>query len=109
MLLNKYTASHLYKEATIDDIVSELLQGHPLIIWSQNGWSKPIDYSWTAKDGTSIYAINGMHSYVVRGFTGPQRKPTAILVNDPWRGIYTMETEKFLSLLHYFDIALALQ
>jgi uncharacterized protein YvpB len=88
---------------SISDLANEVAQGHPVILWWQNGWSAPNDISWTTPDGQYIYAINGMHSEVAVGFIGPTDNPTHIIVNDPWRGRRELEVGYFKSLWGYFN------
>jgi uncharacterized protein YvpB len=88
------------------DIIAELKKGNPVMTWGQNGWSTPRDISWTSTDGTFIHAINGMHSTVVRGFSGPENNPTEIYLNDPWRGQYAIATSEFMRRWNYFLMAM---
>lgn len=101
-----YRSYRLFKEWTLGDLLGEVRKGSPVMIWGQNGWSNPHEISWTASDGTFIYAINGMHSYIVRGWRGPIENPTHILVNDPWRGVYALTTSEFVRRWNYFKVAL---
>ena len=101
-----YRSSRLIINGKLTDVIAELVKGNPVMIWGQNGWSDPHDISWTATDGRYIYAINGMHSAVVRGFRGSQNNPTHILLNDPWRGQYTIPVNEFLRRWGYFSVAL---
>jgi uncharacterized protein YvpB len=90
----------------LSDIIAELKKGNPVMTWGQNGWSTPRDISWTSSDGTFIHAINGMHSTVVRGFSGPDNNPTQIYLNDPWRGQYAIATSEFKRRWNYFLMAM---
>ncbi len=78
-------------------------QGHPVMLWWQNGWSTPTNVSWNTPDGQYIYAVNGMHSEIVVGYIGSSQNPTHIILNDPWRGRRTMEIGTFQSLWGYFN------
>ncbi len=101
-----------YREFKIFDhpdlvvILNEVASANPVMIWGQNGWSDPHELSWTTPDGEKIYAINGMHSYVVTGFDGPVHNPEYIYVNDPWRGQYKLDTQEFLRRWSFFNMAL---
>lgn len=106
-LIEKFTKTKLYSQVTLVDILKEVQNNNPVIVWSQNGWSDPHEISWKTATGEQIFALNGMHSYLVRGFTGPIESPSQILVHDPWRGTYAMSTEKFTQLLDFFNVALA--
>lgn len=103
-----YRPARIIKSGNLTEILSEVKKGNPIMTWGQNGWSDPHDISWTATDGTSIRAINGMHSAVVHGYKGPDDNPTHIFINDPWRGQYTLETAEFMRRWKYFSVAMAL-
>ncbi len=105
-VVGAYRSYRLFKEWTLAELLKEVQKGTPVMIWGQNGWSNPHEISWTASDGTYIYAINGMHSYIVRGWRGPIENPTHILVNDPWRGVYALSTSEFVRRWNFFKIAL---
>lgn len=96
-------------DGKLPDIINEIKKGNPVMIWGQNGWSDPHDLSWTTADGIFIKAVNGMHSSVVRGFRGSEENPTHILLNDPWRGRYAIETNEFLRRWNYFNVALVVE
>jgi uncharacterized protein YvpB len=101
-----YRPSRLYTNWNLSDLIKEVAKGNPVMIWGQNGWSDPHELSWTNPDGTRIFAINGMHSSVVRGYKGPQSHPTAIIINDPWRGVTTLPTAEFTRRWSFFGAAL---
>jgi uncharacterized protein YvpB len=105
----KYKPYHLIKDGKLSDITRELAKGNPVMTWGQNGWSDPHDISWTAQDGTFIKAVNGMHSSVIRGFSGPETNPTQIFLNDPWRGQYAIPTAEFLRRWSYYSVALVVE
>lgn len=93
----------------ITDLVKEIKKGNPVMIWGQNGWSDPHEISWTAADGTYIKAVNGMHSSVVRGYRGPEDNPTHLVLNDPWRGQYALDTKEFMRRWSYFLMAMVVE
>jgi uncharacterized protein YvpB len=87
---------------SVSQLAKEIEKGHPAVVWGQNGWSSPYDKSWKTPGGTSIYAINGMHSEVAVGFIGPSSNPTHIITNDPWRGRRTHTVAQFNVFWSYF-------
>lgn len=101
-----YRPVRLITGGKLSDIIAEVKNGNPVMTWGQNGWSNPHDLSWTATDGTFIKAVNGMHSAVVYGYTGPADTPEKILINDPWRGQYPIETKEFMRRWGYFGVAM---
>ncbi len=96
-------SNRIYTGWNVADLAHEVQNGHPAVIWWQNGWASPFDKSWNTPDGQYIRAINGMHSEVVVGFIGPADNPTHIITNDPWRGRRTLNVAYFNSLWGYFN------
>jgi len=96
-------SNRIYTGWNVADLAREVQNGHPAVIWWQNGWASPYDKSWNTPDGQYIRAINGMHSEVVIGFIGPVDNPTHIITNDPWRGRRTLTVSYFNSLWGYFN------
>lgn len=68
------------------ELAQAINAGHIVVIWRYNGESSNYNKSWTASDGTFVYAINGQHGSVVTGFKGSMNNPTQFLLNDPWYG-----------------------
>ena len=90
----------------LSEILHEVANGNPVIIWAHNGYSYAGQiFYWTTPGGQSIRAVSGMHSYVVVGFIGSVDNPTNIILNDPNRGRWTISTDYFLSLWSYFNNA----
>lgn len=107
--VTQYRGARLITSGTITDLTDELKKGNPVMTWGQNGWSDPHDISWRATDGTFIKAVNGMHSMVVRGYIGSSQNPTKMLINDPWRGQYELETSEFLRRWSYYKVAMVIE
>lgn len=103
-----YRPARLIRSGSLTEILTEVANGNPVMTWGQNGWSDPHDISWTSADGTYIYAINGMHSMVVRGYEGTAENPTRIYVNDPWRGQYALSIAEFTRRWKYYYMALVI-
>lgn len=104
--VSKYRPTRMITSGKLSDIIAEIKKGNPVMTWGQNGWSDPHDISWTSTDGTFIKAVNGMHSAVVRGYSGPDANPTQIFINDPWRGQYGIPTAEFMRRWSYFSMAM---
>lgn len=100
---SKGISNRVFTGWNVAALAQEVEQGHPAVIWWQNGWSSPYDKSWHTPGGQYIYAINGMHSEVVIGFIGPSSNPTHIITNDPWRGRRTISVGSFNSLWGIFN------
>jgi uncharacterized protein YvpB len=87
--------NRVYRGWNVADLAREVEQGHPAMVWWQNGWARPDNISWYTPGGQYIYAVNGMHSEVIVGFIGPSSNPTHIITNDPWRGRRTLTVSYF--------------
>ncbi len=104
-----YRSAHLIENGSLTDLLTEVKKGNPVMTWGWNGWSDPHSISWTSTDGTYINAVNGMHSMVVRGFSGSVENPTKLYINDPWRGQYTIDKDTFMRRWNYYKIALVME
>lgn len=86
----------------IYDLARTIEQGHPVQIWAWNGLSLTwgdtggarMDW-YDAQTGNPVYAINGMHSWLIVGFYGPANNPTHFIYEDPWRGFVTKPASEF--------------
>lgn len=80
-------------------LLKEVRNGNPVIIWAHNGYSgSGANISWKTSGGANVYAVKGMHSYVVRGYIGTPENPTHIMFADPGRGLWTVSIGYFNSL-----------
>ncbi len=105
----QYRNARIINSGNLRDLLEEVKNGNPVMTWGQNGWSDPHDISWRATDGAFIRAVNGMHSMVVRGYIGSSENPSRILVSDPWRGQYELNTSEFLRRWSYYKIAMVIE
>ncbi len=90
----KYREAELLENATLRDVIREILLGNPVVVWGSLTDGK--DISWYTPDGKHIKAIAGEHARVLVGFYGDPDKPTEILLVDPVYGHIRMPIEKFL-------------
>lgn len=104
--VRRYRTATVFTNWNLTALLNEVEKGNPVMVWGQNGWSSPTDISWTASDGTYIYAISGMHSYIVKGFVGDKANPSSIIINDPWRGEIYMTPSVFNYRWSFFKTAM---
>lgn len=90
----KYRDTEKIKDASLRDILIEVSDKHPVIVWGTLASGR--DISWKTKDGKSIKAIYGEHARVIIGFTGTLENPKNIILHDPVYGTITMSKDKFL-------------
>ncbi len=96
---NILSARGVYSEPregwNVVDMANTIVQGHPVIVWRYNGVGGGQNISWTAWDGTYVYAFNGMHGTVVTGVHGNPNNPDAFYIQDPWLGRFWMDRWTF--------------
>lgn len=86
--ISQHRPAEIKQGWNVNDLLREIDQGNPSIIWWQNGYVNPDKESWQSydADGTEITidAIHGMHSEVVVGYVGSPENPKQIILSDPW-------------------------
>jgi uncharacterized protein YvpB len=76
---------------SVDQLRTQVAQGHPAIVWVDYLWHRAATTSYTAYDGVSVpYAGPGEHTVVVTGFSGD-----SVTVNDPARGQHSIPLDTF--------------
>lgn len=107
--INKYRKSEVKTGWNRTALLNEVYKDNPVIIWAHNGYSSSPNgsvgqnISWKTLGGKSIYAVAGMHSFVVAGFRGSVDNPTHIILHDTNRGVWTITTSYFDSLWGVFN------
>lgn len=81
--------------ASLTTLLELIAAGHPVIVWGT--LSSGRDISWTTPDGARVTAIDGEHTRVLIGFTGPLERPRSVLLLDPIYGSMTMSRARFLA------------
>lgn len=82
--ISKYRPAEVKRGWNLTDMLREVENGNPSILWWQNGYASPTRLTWTTPDGATINTVNGMHSEVVVGFIGSAENPSQIIISDPW-------------------------
>ncbi len=95
--ISKYRTVSVKRNWNVVDLVKEVQKGNPVIIWGHNQLSS----LGVFKLDSGATAYHGMHSVVVKGFVGDVENPSAIIVNDPWRGVRTISVSSFKNLWAY--------
>lgn len=89
----QYRPAKALANATLHDVLVEVLQQRPVIVWGTLASGK--DVSWHTSEGKPVKAIFGEHTRVVIGFSGTLENPTTIVLHDPIYGTITMARKKF--------------
>jgi uncharacterized protein YvpB len=101
--MSKYRKTKVIHHGTIPDLLNNVAEGNPVMVWWVNGVWPAKDVSWNLPVGGKVYTVNGMHVEVVVGWTGSRDNPQYILTNDPWRGRRHYTPAQFLKLWKWFD------
>lgn len=91
----RYREARKMSEAILTDVLNEVQNGHPVIVWGSLASGKNI--SWFTPEGKYVKAVYGEHTRVVIGFSGSPENPKYILLLDPIYGKITMSKNKFLT------------
>lgn len=100
--INQYRPTAAKTGWTLHEILIEVQNGNPVILFWYNRYSQPPG-AFTLPSGATGYM--GMHSEVVRGFVGTPDNPSAILTNDPWRGQLSYSPQLFINTWAYINNA----
>ena len=87
--------AEIINNGSISDIVENIYNGRPIIIWSYLG--RGISMTWFTPEGKKINAINGEHTFIVYGYDGAPDDPVGFLLMDPIYGPTYWEKEKFIN------------
>jgi hypothetical protein len=83
-------------------MLEEVADGNPVIAWGTAA-NRYLPYYWNTAFGKLIFALNGEHTKVVKGFLGHISNPSHIIVNDSLYGEKYWETKDFLENWGYFN------
>lgn len=98
--IDNYRSVGVKQGWNVTDMLKEVQNGNPVIIWEYNRYSQPPG-AFTLASGATGYM--GMHSEVIRGYIGEIDNPTHILTNDPWRGQLTYTIDAFENIWGYMN------
>ncbi len=89
-----YRTVEAFENWDVVDIVRELNNDNPVIIWGYLGSGKKL--SWKTPEGKTIPAVTYEHTFLVIGFKGDQLKPDGFYVIDPIYGKEYLSRGDFL-------------
>ena len=90
----KYKRTSVLRNSNAAAVAAHIAAGRPVIVWGYFGRYKA--YSWTSSSGTPVRAVNGEHTRIVTGFSGPVSAPTSFTIIDPIYGPAQWSTAKFV-------------
>jgi uncharacterized protein YvpB len=94
-LAAKYRSTKILTGATVNDLIAELGNGNPVVVWGVAGSGK--DISWQTSAGQTIDAKMDEHARTLVGFTGTSDSPKLMILLDPVYGEIRMTVADFLN------------
>ena len=93
-LAMKYRPAKIITGATINDLLTELTNHNPVVVWGVIGSGK--DISWKTPEGQVINAKLDEHARILIGFTGQSDNPQLIILLDPIYGEIRLKLADFI-------------
>ncbi len=90
----RWKRTEVLRGASAADIARHIAAGRPVIVWGYYGRGGL--FTWMTPGGESIAAVDGEHTRVVVGFSGPLQAPTGFSLLDPITGVLHWSTKKFM-------------
>lgn len=100
-LANTYRDSEFFRNWSIDDIIYQIDNDNPVIIWGYYGPGGK--FKWYTWDGRRVDAVKFEHTYLVNGYEKKGDKLTAIFVIDPNRGKLRFSVDDFKNLWRFYE------
>jgi uncharacterized protein YvpB len=94
-LASKYRDARIINNATLNDLLKELMNGSPIVVWGVIGKGRSI--SWKTPEGKVIDAKMDEHARTLIGYTGSSDNPQLMILLDPIYGEVRMKTKNFLA------------
>ncbi|MDD5341130.1 MAG: C39 family peptidase [Patescibacteria group bacterium] len=92
-LASKYRSAKIITNGTVADLITELVNGNPIVVWGVVGSGK--DISWKTPNGKVISAKLDEHARTLIGFTGTSDNPKLLILDDPIYGKIRMSVSSF--------------
>jgi len=94
-LASKYRTAKIISSSTLDNLITELVNGNPIVVWGVSG--KGRDISWQTSAGKVITAKMDEHARTLIGYTGDSKNPQLMILLDPIYGEIRMKVVDFLA------------
>jgi len=92
-LAAKYRTPRIIVNGTINDLLIELSDSNPIVVWGVVGKGK--DISWQTPEGKIINAKLDEHARTLIGFTGQSDNPKLMILLDPIYGEIRLSIRDF--------------
>ncbi|MFA6919161.1 MAG: C39 family peptidase [Patescibacteria group bacterium] len=90
----KYRPAKIITNVTLSDLITELTNNNPIVVWGVVGAGK--DISWKTPEGKIIKAKLDEHARTLIGFTGQSNNPQLMILLDPIYGEIRLSVTDFL-------------
>lgn len=94
-LAARYRPSYIMQNAELSEVLEEVKNGNPVVVWGLLSKSKPI--VWRTENGKEVEGHPGEHARVVTGFYGTVKNPAVVILMDPIYGKVRIPKNKFLA------------
>jgi len=91
----KYRDAKIIENAELNDLLKELINGNPIVVWGVSGSGRSI--SWKTPEGEVIDAKMDEHARTLIGYTGNSDNPQLIILLDPVYGELRLSAKSFLA------------
>lgn len=99
---SNYRESYYFEGMSLRDMLSEVGDGNPVVMWGTKS-NTFLPVYWRTAFGREIFALIGEHARVVRGFVGSIDNPSYIITNDPAYGEQIFSKEEFVENWRFFN------
>ncbi|MFA6534243.1 MAG: C39 family peptidase [Patescibacteria group bacterium] len=90
----KYRDAKIINNASLNDLLLELGNGNPIVVWGVTGTGR--DISWQTAEGKTISAKMNEHARTLIGYTGQSNQPKLMILLDPVYGEIRLAAADFL-------------
>jgi uncharacterized protein YvpB len=91
----KYRPAKIISSTSIENLITELSNGNPIVVWGVVGPGQ--DISWKTPGGKTINANMDEHARILIGYTGDSKNPQLMILLDPIYGELKMSIKDFLA------------
>ena len=91
----KYRNAKIINNATPNDLLKELINGNPIVVWGVVGAGRNI--AWETPEGKVINAKMDEHARTLIGYTGNSDNPQLMILLDPIYGEIRLSAKSFLA------------
>ncbi len=100
---NHWRPAEYFSNWTLNQLISEIKLGNPVIFWGVLPVGHLTDCSWYTPQGEYIKAFKETHVRLVVGFIGDPENPSTIIIKDPLQGDLYWPTAQFLTNWKVYD------